>query len=310
MFTRRNAAAAALAVLAALQGCGHTSEQEKFDAAWADEKAVLIRQMLAPRGTLRAAMYQGSPTSFVQASPGDPPRGVGYELAEAFARQLGVPFEPKVYASNAEALRAVGSGQADFIFTDATPERARFLDFSPTVLDVQKSVLVVGKSRLKTLDDLRKPGLRIGVGAGSSTGEELKPVYPKARLVPVDTLANAVDMLASGKIDAFATNDAVLFEISGKLPGSRVLAGQWGVEHFAVGVPKGRLAGAQWIADFVQKAVADGLVQGAAQRARLRGGAQSQSGSRSRSEQSQPQSQSPSRPASQSLSQPQPLAHP
>jgi polar amino acid transport system substrate-binding protein len=277
VFTRRNAAIAALVVLAVLQGCSSfDSTQEAYNASWKNQQAQLIRQVLAPSGTLRVAVYRGSPTSFVQPNPKDPPRGVGYQLGEAFAKQLGVPFVPKVYPNNAQALRALAMGEADFTFTNATSERAREMNFSPPVLDVEKSVLVLANSRLRILDDVKKPGVRIGVSAGSSTGSELKPIYPTAMFVPVDTLANAIEMLRTNKIDGFATNKAILFEMSDKLPGSRVLPGRWGMEHFAIAVPLGRDAAQDQIAEFAQKAVAQGQVQAAAQRANLRGVVQAQ----------------------------------
>ncbi|AOB33705.1 hypothetical protein AKI39_13190 [Bordetella sp. H567] len=231
----------------------------------------MIKQVLAPTGTLRVAVYRGSPTSFVQPDPKAPPRGVGYQLGEAFARQLGVPFEPKVFANNAQALQAVAAHQADFTFTNATPERARQMDFSQPVLDVEKGVLVLANSRLRALNDVKKPGVRIGVSVGSSTGAEFRPIYPTAKLVPVETLADAIEMLRTYKIDGFATNKAILFEMSDKLPGSRVLPGHWGMEHFAIALPFGRDAAQDWVGDFVRQAVAGGQVSAAAKRVNLRG---------------------------------------
>ncbi|WP_176463994.1 transporter substrate-binding domain-containing protein [Bordetella genomosp. 11] len=272
MFTRRYATVAALVVLAALQGCSSfDSTQEAYNAAWKNQKAGLIKQVLAPSGSLRVAVYRGSPTSFVQPDPKQPPRGVGYQLGEAFAKQLGVPFDPKVYPNNAEALHAVAMGQADFTFTNATPGRTREMDFSPPVMDVEKSVLVLANSRLRILDDLNKTGVRIGVSAGSSSATELKSLYPRAVYVPVDTLAHAVEMLRANRIDGFATNNAILFEMSDKLPGSRLLPGHWGVEHFAIGVPFGRAAAQDWVTDFVKNALAHGEVQAAIRRANVRG---------------------------------------
>jgi polar amino acid transport system substrate-binding protein len=272
VFKRRNVAVAAVVALAALQGCSSfDSTQEAYNASWKSQQPALIRQLLAPSGTLRVAVYPGSPTSFVQPSPKEPPRGVGYQLGEAFARQLGVPFTPRVYPNNAQALHAIAIGEADFTFTNATPERARQMFFSPQVLDVEKSVLVLANSRLRILDDVKKPGVRIGFSAGSSTGTELRSIYPMAKFVPVDTLASGVEMLRANKIDGFATNKAILFEMSDKLPGSRVLPGHWGMEHFAIGVPLNRDAAQDWIADFVRKAVAQGQVQAAVKRANVRG---------------------------------------
>lgn len=272
MFTRRIAAVTAFVALAALQGCSSfDATQAAYNASWKDQKAVLIKQVLAPAGILRVAVYRGSPTSFVQPDPKAPPEGMGYQLGQAFAKQLGVPFAPKVYANNAEAVQAVAAHRADFAFTNATPERARQMDFSPAVLDVEKGVLVLANSRLRVLDDVNKPGVRIGVSVGSSTGTELKPIYPKAKLVPANTLAEAAEMLRANKIDGFATNKAILFEMSDKLPGSRVLPGHWGMEHFAIAIPLGRDAAQDWVGDFVRRVIADGQVGAAAKRVNLRG---------------------------------------
>ena len=74
-----------------------------------------------------------------------------------------------------------------------------------------------------------------------------------------------------GKIDAFATNKATLFEMSEKLPGSKVLDGRWGAERHAIGIPKGRDAGLAFVRQFTETAKADGIVKSAMSRAGLRG---------------------------------------
>jgi polar amino acid transport system substrate-binding protein len=48
------------------------------------------RQVLAPTGKLRAALYPGTPTSILDPKEAEP-RGVGYELGKEMARRLGVP---------------------------------------------------------------------------------------------------------------------------------------------------------------------------------------------------------------------------
>ena len=229
------------------------------------------RAALAPTGVLRVGVYRGSPSSYVQGSPGEPARGVGYLLGRDLAKRLGVPFEPVVFAANAPLLAAVGQGQVDIVFTNATAERARSMDFSPTVLDVQKSVLVPAASPFTTLDSLKGRAARVGVSAGSSTGAELAAVYPDARLQPVPTLQDAATLLSGGAIDGFATNNAILFELADRVPGSRVLPGAWGLEHFALGIPRGRSAGRDFVARFARDAAQSGLLANAVQQSRLRG---------------------------------------
>jgi polar amino acid transport system substrate-binding protein len=63
----------------------------------------------------------------------------------------------------------------------------------------------------------------------------------------------------------------VLFEMSKQLPGSRVLDGRPGMDPHAMVLPKGRNAGLVYARQFIEAAKAEGLVQGAIERAGLRG---------------------------------------
>jgi polar amino acid transport system substrate-binding protein len=228
-------------------------------------------RVLAPTGSLRVGLYEGSPSSIVQsASPGSE-RGVGYDLGKALAMRLGVPFKPVVFPKNADVLAGMKAGTLDVTFTNASPERSKYIDFTPTFMDVEKSFLVASGSRLASIDDLHKPGLRVGVSEGSSTEGELSPLFPTATIVRVAPLKLAIEMLADGRLDTFATNKAILFEMSDALPGSRVLPGSWGLEHFAAGIPKGRESQLGVVSAFVDAALADGAVSRAVTRAGLRG---------------------------------------
>jgi len=78
-------------------------------------------------------------------------------------------------------------------------------------------------------------------------------------------------MLRTGHLDAFASNKPTLFEMSDQLAGARVLAGRYGVETFAIGIPKGRDATLPFVDTFACDARARGLVAQAVERAGLRG---------------------------------------
>ncbi len=260
---RRRRACVAVILSVVLCGCTVTPAIDAHDVS-----------SLAPSGALRVAVYRGSPSSvLIDPVTGDM-RGVGHDLGESLAARLGVPFAPIVFASNAEALAAIRKGAADVTFTNASPARARDMDFSPAFMDVAKSFLVPATSTLRRIDDLQRPGLLIGVSAGSTTASELAPDYPGAVLVTTPTLAAALMMLADDRLDAFATNKGILFQMSDALPGSHVLDGQWGIEHFAAAIPKGR-AGSGAVAAFIEDAVRDGTVQRAIDRAKLRGAVRS-----------------------------------
>ena len=234
------------------------------------------QKILAPTGKLRAGLYPGTPTSILPDAPGGP-RGVGYDLGKEIARRLGVPYEPVVFAKNAEVLEAVKTGQVDMAFTNASAARAKDMDFGPPFLEIELGYLVPQGSPVATLADVDKPGIRVGLTKGSSSDAALSRDLKSAQIVRADTVGLAIEMMTKGQLDAFATNKATLFEMAEKLPGSKVLDGKWGVERHAIAIPKGRDQGRPFIEKFTNDAKSEGLVQAAIARAGLRGATTSES---------------------------------
>ena len=226
---------------------------------------------LAPTGRLRVGVYAGSPTSYIPGEGGAAPRGIAYDLGEKLAHQSRLPFEPVVFPSNDKLLDAVKAGTVDLVFTNATAARAQFIDFTPTVLALDKSYLVPPASTIREAAQVDRSGVRIGVSRGSSTEGELKHILKHATLVPVPSLDEAIRAMSRGELDAFGTNNAILFQMSDRLPGSRVLDGRWGAEAFAFGIPKGRAAAMPYLGRFVQEQIDARGVRAAAERAGVRG---------------------------------------
>ena len=218
------------------------------------------RQTLAPNGRLRVGVYPGSPT-----------KRVITDLGKALAVRLGVPFELVELKTQSELLAAVGAGKVDFTGTNPSPARMAQMDFTSTVLDIELGYLVVRGSRVSKISDVDRPGVRIGVTQGSTSQTTLPMMLRSATVVPVSTLKLAGEMLIDRKIDAYATNKAILFEMSDGLSGSRILEGNWGTEHWAVSIPKGREGGLKYVQKFTEMARADGLVKSASEGAGLRG---------------------------------------
>jgi len=235
--------------------------------ARADEVAATeARQVLAPTGVLRVALYPGTPTSVV--SPTDL-----RELGKALALRLGVPFRPMIFAKNADVLDAIKTGRADAAFTNASAQRATDMDFTQPYLAIELGFLASAKSSIAASSGVDRPGVRLGVTANSSSDATLSHDLKQAQLVRVETVASGTQMLSAGTLDVYATNKATLFEMADKLPGARILDGSWGVERHALAVPKGRDRGLAFARAFVADVVASGLVKQAADRAGLRGAA-------------------------------------
>ncbi|NOJ40944.1 ABC transporter substrate-binding protein [Bradyrhizobium australiense] len=233
------------------------------------------RLILAPTGVLRAGLYPGTPTSILPDTGSGEPRGVGHDLGKELARRLGVPYEPVVFAKNAEVLAALKSGEVDVAFTNATAARARDMDFGPPFLEIELGYLVPRGSTLTTPAEMDCPGRRIGVTAGSSSDATLSRDFKHAEIVRAATFDVAIEMLSAGAISAYATNKAALFEMSEKLRGSKVLDGRWGIERHAIAIPKGREQAMDFVRQFTNEVKSEGVVRAAIVRAGLRGAAES-----------------------------------
>jgi len=231
------------------------------------------RLILAPSGVLRAGLYPGTPTSILPDAGSGEPRGVGYELGKELARRLGVPYEPVVFAKNAEVLAAVKSGEVDVAFTNATAARTKEMDFGPPYLEIELGYLVARGSALTNAAEMDAAGQRVGVTAGSSSEAALTRDFKHAEVIRAATFDAAIEMMSAGAISAYATNKASLFEMAEKLPGSRVLEGRWGLERFAIAMPKGRDQAMAFVRQFTHDVKSEGLIKAAVTRAGLRGAA-------------------------------------
>jgi polar amino acid transport system substrate-binding protein len=230
-----------------------------------------IRRILAPTGKLRVGVYPGSPTSMTRSPASGEVAGVSVDLGRELAQRLGVSYEQVEYQRIAEVIEGLKTGAVDFTVTNATPARAREIDFTQPLLAIELGYLVPARSTVSSIAELDRAGVNIGVTQGSTSESTLPRELKSAKVVPAPTLKAGAEMLSQGKLDAFATNKAILFEMSDGLPGSRILEGRWGVEHLAIAIPKGRDDALPYLRHFVDDVDSTRLVARAAERAGLRG---------------------------------------
>ena len=219
---------AALASVLLASGCAGLSADPAAQPLQVQASAE-ARQVLAPSGRLRVGVYPGSPTSWVKNPRTGESAGVALELGRLMAQQLGVPVQVVEFARVAEIIEALKAGQVDMTFTNASPARAREVDFTLPLVQLELGLLVPPGSDITAFANADRAGVRIGVSQGSSSQGALGQRLQQARVVTATSLEAAQQMLQAGQMDAFATNKGILFEMAEKLPGYRVLmtAGDW-----------------------------------------------------------------------------------
>jgi polar amino acid transport system substrate-binding protein len=219
------------------------------------------KELLAPTGHLRVGVYAGSPTSMVTDPNTKQIHGVTYDLGREFAARLNVPVEYMQFQRIADVIDAIKDGKVDFTVTNATPARAKDVSFSQILLAVELGYLVPANSSIAGSDQIDAPGIRIGVTKGGTSERVLSAKFKNAKFLPAESVANAINALHNGELDVYATNKAILFQMLESLPGARILDGNWGQEHMAIAVPKGREAAQDVLDGFVRDVQSSGLLE-------------------------------------------------
>ena len=231
------------------------------------------RNAIAPTGKLRVALYLGSPASFIRGATPSDSKGVGFDLGKELARRVGVPFEPVVYSSPGAIMDGLKASEWDLTFFGPTPVRENVLNFTAPFLVIEHGYLVPPGSPITAIDAVDRPGTRIGAPQGGSVNAFLAGTIKNATVIAGPSVPAGEEMLKSKKVDVFAANKANLYELSDKMPGSRVLNGRIGVDEVAIALPKGRETGMTYVRKYVEDAKSEGLIEAAVKRAGLRGAA-------------------------------------
>jgi polar amino acid transport system substrate-binding protein len=217
-----------------------------------------VRAELAPMGTLRAGLNRSNFLLVVKDSPPENPRGVAVDMARELARRLDVAVAFLNFESPGKMADAVKTW--DVAFLGAEPARAGEIDFTPAYVEIEATYLVPAGSALKSIDDVDRAGVRISVSNRSAYDLYLSRALKHAELVRADGLDASFDRFVADKLDALAGLRPRLILDVGRVPGARILEGRFTAIQQAIGTPKGRPAGAQYLREFVAEVKASGFV--------------------------------------------------
>jgi polar amino acid transport system substrate-binding protein len=106
-----------------------------------------------------------------------------------------------------------------------------------------------------------RQGVRIAVTARSAYDLWLERNIRHATLIRSDSLASATEKFVRDKLDALAGLRPGLLGDVQKIPGARILDGQFTAVQQAIGTARSNTAGAAFLRDFVEQAKTSGLVE-------------------------------------------------
>lgn len=230
-----------------------------------------VRRALAPTGKLRVGLIS-VPVHAIKNPYSGELRGVSHDLGRELAARLGVPFEPIVYPNPTAYVAAGQAGKWDIGSLGVVPERQAFFDFAQPHLEVDYGYLVSAESRIASVSDVDRPGVRVALVERSSSALALTKALKQASIVRGRDLSALIELVEFDEADVIAAQKTNLYNIAPRLPGSRVLDGRPGSEEQALAIPKGRdPIGLAYVRGFVEDAKNRGLVQRAIGRVGIRG---------------------------------------
>jgi polar amino acid transport system substrate-binding protein len=224
------------------------------------------RAELAPTGKLRAGINYGNVILARKDKATGESTGVAIDLARELAKRLGVPVVIVAYDSVGTMVDGAKAGAWDIAFLGADPARASEISFTAAYVELEATYLVPAGSPLDTIAAVDREGVRVAAPARAAYELFLTRSLQRAQLVRAQGGDAAIDLLVSGQVEALAGLRQALIAPAAKLPGSRILDGQFMAVQQAVGIPKGRDAGVMYLRDFVEEAKASGLVAQAIQK--------------------------------------------
>jgi polar amino acid transport system substrate-binding protein len=217
---------------------------------------------LAPSGTLRAGINLSNFLLVTGRTPEGDPAGVSPDMAAEVARRLGVKLRLIAFKSPGELADQAGNDVWDIGNIGAEPQRAATIAFTAAYCEIEATYMVPPGSPLKAIGDVDKPGVRISVTGRSAYGLWLENNIKHATLVRTDTLDASFERFVSDKLEALAGLRPRLITDVLKMPGARILDGQFSAVQQAIGTPRKNAKAAKWLSAVVEETKASGFVQG------------------------------------------------
>jgi len=226
---------------------------------------------LAPSGRLRAAINFGNSVLAVRDPMTGEPRGISTDLARELAARLSVPIEFIRYQEAGKVVEGLKATAWDVCFLAIDPLRAADIAFTAPYVVIEGVFMVAATSALRRNADVDRAGTHVGVSVGSAYDLYLSRELQHAAIVRAADAAAVMDLWIGGKLDAVAGVKPQLEADAQRVGGLRLLPERFMAINQAMGIPRGRIAGARYLTAFVDEMKSSGFVARAFARNRITG---------------------------------------
>jgi polar amino acid transport system substrate-binding protein len=219
-----------------------------------------IKSQLAPTGVLRAGINMSNFLLVTGKTASGDPQGVAPDMAAEIARRLGVPVKYVQFERPSKLADAAATNTWDIGLIGAEPQRAEKISFTAAYCEIEATYLVQPNSPFQTVGDVDHAGARIAVRRGAAYDLWLERNIKHATVLRSDSAEGPLDQFIAEKLEALAGLRPGLLGDVKKVPGGRILPGNFMTVQQAIGTEKKNATGAAFLAEFIAEAKRSGLV--------------------------------------------------
>lgn len=218
---------------------------------------------LVPTGTLRGGVVVAPAKSMSFATKGEDgvAQGVPVDLLHGFAAILNVPLALTEFPNSGQLTDAVAEGTCDMGFMPRDAAREARVAFAPSFYHMGSTYLVPAGSPIVAIDEVNRDGIRIVAIANTTTARSARRTAPLASVEEVASVDIMTAMAQRGDGHAFALSHDSFIGLLPRIPGARVLPGQFQQTGIAPAVPPGRTGALALARQLIEEAKASGLVR-------------------------------------------------
>ena len=219
-----------------------------------------VIEQLAPHGILSAAVYLGNFLLVTGRTASGVPTGIAPDICRAIAKRLDVPLDLRGYQTQEEVVDAAASGRCGIVLVGSDPARAEKVTFSHAYVELEATYLVPEESSIQDITQVDSPGVRIASFHKSAYDLWLQRNLKHATLAHAPSLQASNDLFVSDRLDALAGLKTGLVTFAQKVPGMRILDGQFTGIQQAIATKKSNTEAVEFLSACVEEFIRSGLV--------------------------------------------------
>ena len=220
-----------------------------------------IQTELSSNGVLRAAINMSNFLLVTDKTKEGTPIGVSPDMAKELANKLDLQLKLITFDTPGEIADDAENDNWDICNIGAEPQRAEKINFSAAYAEIQATYLIPPNSKLQNISEVDIAGNKIAVASRTAYGLWLERNIHNAELIQVEGVGNSFDVFSNENLDALAGLRPALIDDVKKIPGAKILEGQFMSVQQAIGTSNKNIKSSIYIAKFVEEMKKNGYVQ-------------------------------------------------